>query len=36
MSELLIYLFFTFHRSKLGYHNHEDIEIVTLTLTLLT
>jgi hypothetical protein len=26
----LLYLFFTFHTSKLGYSNHEDIEIVIL------
>jgi hypothetical protein len=26
----LFFLFFTFHRSKLGYNNHEDIEIVML------
>jgi len=27
---LFIYLFFTFHRSKLGYNNHKDTEIVVL------
>jgi len=30
---LFIYLFFTFHRSKLGYNNLKDIEIVILLIT---
>jgi hypothetical protein len=27
---LFVFLFFTFHRSKLGYNNHKDIEFVKL------